>query len=450
MKIHTPRIILSGTSSGCGKTTVTCAVLSALVARGMKVSSFKCGPDYIDPMFHEKAIGTKGSNLDSFFYDDNTIRFLLARNSRDADICVIEGAMGFYDGRGIKTCEKSCYELSRTTNSPVVLIVNCKGMAYSVTALIRGFLEQKQDSGIVAVILNNVTKATAPLLAEAIEEQFRGRVKMLGYFPPMNDCVFESRHLGLITADEIGDIREKLNKLSVQAQESIDIDALISLANDAQALEYEDVAVTRFDAPVRIVVAMDRAFCFYYRDNLDLLESMGAKIVFFSPIYDRSLPECDGLYLGGGYPELYKAELSKNHSMRRSIKAALKEGLPCIAECGGFMYLTESIDGADMADVLPGRCENKGKLVRFGYLTLTAKRDNMLCRAGAKINVHAFHHYDAQYIGDGFEAQKSNGIKWGCVFATDSLYAGYPHLPFYSNTDFAKNFYLACLAKKEA
>lgn len=445
---HIPRLILSGTSSGCGKTTLTCAVLEALATRRMRVSSFKCGPDYIDPMFHEKAIGIRSSNLDSFFYDDNTLRFLIAQNANETDISVIEGAMGFYDGRGIKTCEKSCYEIAVATRSPVVLVINCKGMAYSVTALIRGFLAQRSDNGIAGVILNNVSQSTASLLTQAIGEQFGERVRVFGFLPPMKDCAFESRHLGLITADEIHDIREKLQKLALQAEQSVDIDGLIALAKSALAFEYDEIPIKRFERPARIAVAMDRAFCFYYRDNLELLERMGAELMYFSPIIDKKLPECDGLYLGGGYPELYTTKLTDNASMRSSVRSALGSGLPCIAECGGFMYLTQAIDGMPMAGFLPGTCESKGKLVRFGYLTLTANSDNMLCRAGESVNAHAFHYYDAENIGGGFRALKSNGAQWDCAFTSNTLYAGYPHLPFYSNLHFAENFYAACINKE--
>ncbi|MDD6047008.1 MAG: cobyrinic acid a,c-diamide synthase, partial [bacterium] len=219
-----PRILFAGVSSGCGKTTVTCAVLQALVNRGLRLHSFKCGPDYIDPMFHERAIGAKGSNLDLFFYDDNTVRCLLAENALGTDVSILEGVMGYYDGRGVKTMEKSTYEIAKETDTPAVLIVNGKGMSFSVTAVIRGFLSMVADSCIRGVILNNVSAPTYALLKEAILEQFGGMVKPLGFLPPMKDCAFESRHLGLVTAGEIADVREKLQRLAAQAEQSIDLD----------------------------------------------------------------------------------------------------------------------------------------------------------------------------------------------------------------------------------
>lgn len=444
-----PRILFAGVSSGCGKTTVTCAVLQALVNRGIRTHAFKCGPDYIDPMFHERVIGTPGSNLDLFFYDENTVRLLLAKNAEKADVSILEGVMGYYDGRRIKTHEKSTYELARTTDTPAVLVVNGRGMAFSVTAIIRGFLNTVAESGIRGVILNNVSAPTYGILREAILEQFGGAVRPLGFLPPMPDCAFESRHLGLITAGEVADIRTKLNRLAAQAEKSIDLDGLLALARESAPVRFFSVPVRRFEEPVRIAVAMDHAFCFYYRDNLDLLREMGAELHMFSPLTDEALPACDALYLGGGYPELYLEQLSGNSSMLQSIRAALAGGLPCIAECGGFMYLTQAIEGIPMVGVLPGTCENQGKLTRFGYVTLTARRDNLLCRAGEQIRAHEFHHYDATELGNTFRAERGYGQPWECVVGTNRLYAGYPHLPFYANLQFAENFYRAAVAYKQ-
>ena len=198
-------------------------------------------------------------------------------------------------------------------------------------------------------------------------------------------------------------------------------------------------------APVRIGVARDNAFCFYYEDSLGLLRTVGAELVPFSPLSDSALPAgLDGLYLGGGYPELYAAQLSENRSMCSSVRAALEAGLPCIAECGGFMYLTQSIAGHAMAGVLSGSCFDAGKLTRFGYATLTAQRDSMLFAAGEQIPAHEFHHWDAEQTGDTFTAAKPFGRSWPCVFATDTLYAGYPHFHFYANPSFAVRFLDAC------
>jgi len=200
---------------------------------------------------------------------------------------------------------------------------------------------------------------------------------------------------------------------------------------------------------IRLAVARDNAFCFYYEDSLDAVREMGGELVPFSPIADGALPEnIDGLYLGGGYPELYAKELGENASMRASVCAALERGVPCIAECGGFMYLTEAIGDEPMAGFLPGTCFDTGKLTRFGYVTLRAKKDNLLCRAGGKIAAHEFHHWDCTCPGDAFAAEKPTGRRWECAVASDTLYAGYPHFHFYSNLEFLYSFYDACIKEK--
>ena len=444
VSVQLPRVLFAGVSSGCGKTTVTCAVLQALVNRGMRVHAFKCGPDYIDPLFHEKVIGAKGSNLDLFFYDSNTLRYLAGKHAGSADVAVIEGVMGYYDGSR-KSSEKSTYEIAGETRSPVILVVNGKGMAFSVTAVIRGFLETVQDNRICGVIFNQISPSSYKLLKEIVEEQFGEKIRVFGYLPDMKECSFESRHLGLVTAEEITDIKDKLNRLAGAAEQCMDLDALLELAGKSEPLEYEPLTIPRKES-VRIGVALDRAFCFYYRDNLELLTEMGAQLCYFSPLADKKLPECDALYLGGGYPELYLPVLSENKSMRDDVKRAIASGFPCIAECGGYMYLTEEIEGFPMVGALPGRCENKGRLVRFGYVTLTAQKDNLFCRAGETISAHEFHHYDVSEAGDAFLARKSGGASWECVCGNGSLYAGYPHLPFYANPDFAEHFYDRAIA----
>ncbi len=449
MKKKIARVLFAGTNSGCGKTTVTCAVLQALVNRQLKVGAFKCGPDYIDPMFHSKIIGAKSGNLDLFFLGENTMKYLFAKNSEGCDISVIEGVMGYYDGLGISSTESSTYEAARVSESPTVLIVNAKGASLSILASIKGFLEFRSDSGISGVILNCCTEGTYRILAGEIEKAFAGAVKPLGFMPTVPESIFESRHLGLVTAQEISDLKEKMQILAEKAEQCIDIDGLIALSDSAPEINFEAVKPEVFNEPVRIAVARDKAFCFYYEDSLEALRESGAEIVPFSPLSDQALPgDIDGLYLGGGYPELYKEELSANREMLCSIKEAIDGGLPCIAECGGFMYLLQDIEGVKMVGALKGGCHNTGKLTRFGYVTLTASKDNMLCKKGESIKAHEFHHYDADVPGDSFTCEKGNGRAWPAVIATDSLYAGYPHFHFYSNLNFAANFYKACQRRK--
>ncbi len=450
MEVPIPRILLAGTNSGCGKTTVTCAVLQALVNRKLKVGAFKCGPDYIDPMFHSRIIGAKSRNLDLFFFDDNTLRYLLMKNSEGCDVSILEGVMGYYDGLSLTTAKASTYEVAKTTASPVVLVVNAKGLSLSILAIIQGFLALYPDNHIQGVILNQCTPMTYPALREAIERQFEGRIKPLGFLPAMPDCVLGSRHLGLITAGEVKDLREKMQKLAAQAEQTIDLDALLQMSRNAPPVSCTSIVLPRQREPVRIAVARDQAFCFYYEDSLEALAEMGAELVPFSPMTDEKLPEhIQGLYLGGGYPELYGEQLSQNVTMLRSVRDALAAGLPCIAECGGFMYLTEAVGEYPMAGCLPGKSFDTGKLSRFGYVTLTAKEDCILCSAGTSIAAHEFHHWDCTHTGDAFTARKPSGKSWDCVIASQTLYAGYPHFHFYSNPDFAVHFYQQCLKEKK-
>ena len=444
--MKTPRLLLAGTSSGCGKTTVTCAILQALVNRGLKVGAFKCGPDYIDPMFHSRIIGAKSANLDLHFFSENTLKYLLQKNAADRDVSIIEGVMGYYDGLGLTTTRASSYEVAKVTDSPVVLVVNAKGASLSVLATVQGFLTFCPDSHIRGVILNQCTAMTYKALAKAIEDKLG--IRVLGYLPKLADCALESRHLGLVTAAEITDLKEKLQKLAHQAEKTIDLEGLLTLAKEAPPITCDPIALPKLE-PVRIAVAKDNAFCFYYADSLEALEEMGAEIIEFSPIHHKKLPEnIHGLYLGGGYPELYARQLSENKTMLESIRNALQKGLPCIAECGGFMYLTEAIGEYPMVGFLPGNCFDNGKLTRFGYVTLRAGMDNMLCKAGEQIPAHEFHHWDCTQPGSGFTAAKPTGKSWDCVAATDTLYAGYPHFHFYANPAFLKGFYDTCLKEK--
>lgn len=445
---NVPRILFAGTGSGCGKTTAVCGILQALVNRGIRTGAFKCGPDYIDPMFHSRIIGTKSSNLDPFFFDQNTLRLLLAENAEDCTISVIEGAMGYYDGAGLATSCASSWETAMLTNTPSILIVPAKGTAISLLAVIQGFLDFQTDSKIRGVILNRCTAMTYQGLADEIKRRFAGKVEPLGFLPEIPECTLESRHLGLITAAEVENLQEKMQVLAQYVEKYVCIDELLRLASEAPELEYHPIILERRE-PVRIAVARDKAFCFYYEDSLRMLEKLGGELVEFSPLYDSALPEnTHGLYLGGGYPELYAEALSQNTPMRSAVRQALQNGLPCIAECGGFMYLTEQIGPWPMAGFLPGKCWDNHKLTRFGYVVLKAETDNVLCRKGEEIRGHEFHHWDMEQPGEAFTAVKPSGRFWRCAYASDRFYAGYPHFHFYANPRFAENFYDACVKEK--
>ncbi len=453
--IEIPRIMIAAAGSGSGKTTVVCGLLQAFLNRGTNLASFKCGPDYIDPMFHTEALGVKSRNLDLFFCHEETVKYLLCKNAEGADLAVMEGVMGYYDGLAGKSTDASAYDLAVKTGTPVILIVDCKGMSVSIAALIKGFLEFRPDNQIKGVILNRL----APMLYEDVKEIIEKELQLevFGYLPVMKDCSLESRHLSLVTAKEIGNLKEILSRLAEQMEQTINLDRILTLAEVAPLVRREASPASEAMKhanedknsryPVRIAVAQDKAFCFYYQDNLELLQELGAEIVPFSPLEDQRLPRgISGLILGGGYPELYLEQLSCNKSMLADIKAAIGNGLPCIAECGGFMYLHETVKGTDgnsypLAGVIVGESYPTEKLTRFGYITLTAAEDNLLCDKGEQLRGHEFHYWDSTNTGAGMRAEKPlRRTAWDCVITEGNLWAGYPHIHFYSNPNAAIRF----------
>lgn len=455
MTFHRPRVLFAAPSSGAGKTTVTCAVLRALRRRGLCLSAFKCGPDYIDPMFHREVLGVPSTNLDLFLLGESTVRAILADRAQASDLSVLEGVMGYYDGIGL-TERASSYDLARAVQTPVILVVDGRGAALSLLAQVQGFLDFRPDHRIVGVIWNRLPPAQYPLLKERMEQTLG--VKALGFLPKMDDAVFENRHLGLVTAAEVEGLRQKLDALAEQAARTLDLDGILAAGQGAGPLLIDVPALPAAISPgVRVAVARDRSFCFYYEDSLKLLECLGARLCFFSPLTDSVLPPaCGGLLLGGGYPELYAAELEANASMRTSIREAVEGGMPCVAECGGFLYLHQSLEDADgrphqMAGALPLAGRRTGRLQRFGYATLTAKADNLLCKKGEQIPVHEFHYWQSSDDGSGFVAEKaSNGKTWPCIHASDTLFAGFPHLHFGSNPQGALRFLQRCKRYEEA
>ena len=449
-KTSYPRLMLAAGSSGSGKTLLTCGLLKALKNRGLKVAAFKCGPDYIDPMFHSKVLHTHSTNLDTFFTDEDTTRYLFAQNAMDSDLSLMEGVMGYYDGLGGISLQASAYDLARVTQTPVVLVVNTKGMSLSVLAYCKGFLEYQKDSRIQGVILNRMSAALYPQVKERIEKEIG--LHVYGYVPDVADCVIESRHLGLVLPGEVNRLQEKLQDLSLILEQTLEMDALLALAKKApdmsapmpkalkklyQCPEFQKLHL----AKPRIAVARDEAFCFIYKDNLRLLQSMGAKLIEFSPIHDVKLPEgISGLLLYGGYPELYARQLSENTSMLADIRRRIKDGLPCMAECGGFMYLHRSMEDMQgkkwpMAGVIDGEAYKTDHLGRFGYIELEP----------GKLRGHEFHYFDSTNCGESFTARKPlRGRSWKCIHRTENLMAGFPHLYYYANPQIALDFCVKC------
>ncbi len=429
------RIMITGTHSGCGKTTVTCALLKALQARGFSPTAFKCGPDYIDPMFHRHSIGVPSYNLDPFFCQAEQLNNRIAQYA--GDISLLEGAMGYYDGIGPEGyC--STYDVAHQTRTPAVLVIDIKGMYTSAGAVLQGFLNFKNPSGIQGVIFNN---ASPQLYAGLTSIAAKTGVKPLGFLPRESQVTIASRHLGLVSAGEINDIEEKLTLLGTLAEEYIDMEGLLALSASAPELEASPPDI-RSRGPVRIAVARDKAFCFMYEENLELLTALGGEIVFFSPLDDTALPDdIGGLYLGGGYPELHLEALSQNTAMLEAINRAIQDGMPTIAECGGFLYLHDRLDDFPLARVIHAQAYKTHKLSRFGYVTLHAQQDNLLGSAGDSIRAHEFHYYESTDSGADFVAQKPwSDRNWPCIHTTPTLYAGFPHLYLEANPVFAQNF----------
>lgn len=453
MKIK--RFMIAAPKSGSGKTMITCALLQLLKDNGKNVSSYKCGPDYIDPMFHKKVLGVPSKNLDTFFTDEKTTVQLFLDKRADGDFAVLEGVMGLYDGLGGIYEQGSSYHLAKVTQTPIILVVDAKGMGKSVLALIAGFLQYDTQHLIKGVLFNRMSKGYYDIIKPLIEKELS--VKVVGYFPEQKDIGLSSRHLGLVMPDELADIKEQLDELAGRLKKTIDLDMLLDIAVEAEEItkttNTEQMQIQNQNNTVNIAVAMDEAFCFYYEDNLRLLEKCGAKLQYFSPLHDTKLPDnCDALLLGGGYPELYAKELSENLSMRNSIKTAFKTGLPTVAECGGFMYLHTYIhniceEDADaqnyvfgMTGALDSECHFKGKLVRFGYIELEEKHNNFL-PTDEKIRAHEFHYYDSTDNGaDCIATKPATGRSYDCVISHDNYWLGFPHLFYPSNPHFAESF----------
>ena len=442
------RLLLAAPRSGSGKTLLTCALLEALTRRGKKIRSFKCGPDYIDPMFHEKVLGIPSRNLDLYFTGEEETRALFLKEDQ-YDISVIEGVMGLYDGLAGISEEASSYHLATVLRAPILLIVNARGMGRSVLAEIAGFLSMDHEKRIRGVILNQVSKPFYESIAPLVERELG--IAVLGYFPLKKGLEWESRYLGLKLPEEIQGIREKVAEAAGLLEETAELDRILEIADaESGAHPLEAQRFPWLEAPkegtakVKVGVAMDEAFCFYYEDNFRLLQNAGAELIPFSPLRDARLPSgIQGMLLGGGYPELFAKELSVNAAFRRSVREALEAGMPSLAECGGFMYLHDEIRNADgiawpMAGALRGTCRDTGKLVRFGYAQFRMPN-------GLRVKGHEFHYYDSSACGEDCEAEKPiSGKSWRCGYFSENRFWSFGHLYYPSEPQFVNWFVDQC------
>ena len=445
IQVNTPRVMFAATRSGSGKTTVTCGVLAALKKQNIKVQAYKCGPDYIDPMFHRTVLGIDTGNLDTFFADADAIGRILARDTKDAELIVMEGVMGYYDGVGGATTMASSYELSKVTKTPVVLIVDAKGASVTLAAIIRGIMEYKKDSRIVGVILNRVSPMFYSRIKHVIETECG--IPVLGYLPEDASFAVPSRHLGLLQPDEMQKQRDWVETVAKAARKTIDIDGILEIAAQAEMLQIQkatgETEKSKFPAGYRIGVARDAAFSFYYRENLRMLEDMGATLVYFSPLTDAHVSEVDALIFGGGYPELYAKQLYENQSMLASVWQALEAGMPCHAECGGFLYLGKSLADAEgnvyeMVGFLDGAGFRTERLQRFGYVELAPQEADAFA-VNTVLRGHEFHYWDSTDCGDACLAWKplSKQKTYPCMVKKKGTFAGFPHL-YYAG---AENFF---------
>ena len=436
------QFLLAAPRSGSGKTTMTCALLMALKRRGCAPCAFKSGPDYIDPMFHRAVLGVESRSLDLFFSAPETVRALYARGAAGHGAAVCEGAMGFYDGLGGVSDRASAWHLADTLGLSVLLVVEPKGQSLTLAAELNGLKNFRTPSHIAGILLNNCTARMHALLAPMLEKETG--LPVLGFLPKLPEAVIGSRHLGLYTAAEVENLQQKLALLADAVEEHIDWPRLLALCEkEPPALPVQPETPP---ARVRIAVAQDEAFCFTYAETLEAFRDAGAEVVFFSPLRDTALPEnIGGLYLPGGYPELHARELSENTSLLREIKQKIESGLPTAAECGGFLYLGQSLTDAEgqswpMAGVLPGEAKDAGRLVRFGYAALSADSDSMLFRAGESFPIHEFHHWDSTANGTALAAKKPvGGAEWRCGSVNEHFYAGFPHL-YWAGTPLPQRF----------
>lgn len=461
-----PGVLIAAPSSGSGKTITACGLMAAFGQMGKNIRACKCGPDYIDPMFHRTVLGIKSENLDLFFSSKEELREIYQGYGNGADLVITEGVMGYYDGISFGSTNGSAWDTAGALELPVILVVPCRGMASSVLALLHGFLEYKKDSHIRGIILNRISPMLYPRMKEMLENGLKKmghpEIQILGFLPEKACFRLESRHLGLVTPQELTGLKKQLQEAGQTITETVDLAQILEIAAQAETWTGENqiAQISQSDQiesngnirqKVRVAVARDAAFCFYYKENMKLMEQTGCELVPFSPLEDEALPEgCGGLILGGGYPELYGARLEVNEGLRREIREKIADGMPCLAECGGFQYLQDSLTDAEgrsyrMAGVISSESSNQGRLVRFGYVTIEAEQDGAFLKKGEQIRAHEFHHWDSTDNGKSCLAVKPDGKRsWQCIHMNGNLMAGYPHLYYRSYPKLVERYVKAC------
>lgn len=440
------KIIIAGTSSGVGKTTITCGIMRALKNLGYDVAPFKIGADYIDTTYHKLATANTSSNLDEFMLEKNTIKKIFMKNMKDKDIAVIEGVMGLFDGYQDRYDYCSTSSMSKILNSPIILVIDAGKMATSISAIVKGFLEFDKDVNIKGIILNNVsTQNHYNILKSSINNI--SDVVVLGHIPKLSDISITSRHLGLKLASEDEENEEKIQKMAKTIQENIDMKALIDISK-SEDLYYKEDEIKKY-YELKLAVAMDKAFNFYYKEGLEEFEKRGVKLLYFDTFNDRNLPDCHGVYIGGGYPEIHVKELSKNKSLMQDIRQKSTQNMPIYAECGGLMYLGKNIkideEKYEMCGIFQGQSKMSSRLQRFGYCIAKSKYDTIITKKGEEIRGHEFHHSQFETSEDtAFDLQKQMYDKsykiWSGGYISNNTLASYLHIHFSSNPKIVENF----------
>ncbi|KYG36268.1 cobyrinate a,c-diamide synthase [Priestia endophytica] len=444
------RLVVAGTGSGVGKTTLTIGLMSAFKKKGYTVQGFKCGPDYIDPTYHTAVTRRVSRNIDSWMLPHDTVKEIVKRNSEDADISIIEGVMGFYDGKSPLDNRGTTAEISVLTNSPVLLVVNCASMARSAAAIVKGFQMMWEEPNIVSVIANNVgSEGHYKLVKKAIEQECG--IPVVGYVKRNESLSIPERHLGLVPSIERGELHSYFNELGDLISETVNLEALYKLA-ETEVLDVENPKLLAKDPVVKIAVARDKAFNFYYEENLELLKANGAEIIEFSPLNGESVPSnVQGLYIGGGFPEEFANELSSQEKVKESFKDAISSGMPTLAECGGFMFLADSIETTSgeihkMVGVVPGRVKMQKKRAALGYREIKGSEGNYLLDGGLEAKGHEFHY--STFEGDeeftpAYETKGMRGVKKE-GYMKGNLLAGYTHFHFGSCPQVVKKWIAKC------
>ncbi len=456
-----PRLVIAGVQSGVGKTTLSLGLMKAFCNRGLIVQPFKVGPDYIDPGLHFQACGRKSHNLDNWMGTEEVVRSVFCKNAVNADISIIEGVMGLFDGVKNGRIKGSTADVAMLFKAPVVLVVDVQGMAQSCVALVKGFMDYEPQLNIAALVLNNAGDYHQTVLKKHLEEELG--IQVLGCLSRRDEIKMPARHLGLLPAEENHELRNAIDHMAGLVEQHLNLDALINLAQQAEDLDIGK-AVSAQSKPnrdgaikIRIGVAQDAAFSFYYQDSLDYLEELGAQIVYFSPLNDRSLPAVDGIYLGGGFPEMFLPQLTANGSMLKSIREAHQLSLPFYAECGGLLYLSDTITDFEGrtwpgAGIVPVQASMSKSLKGLGYVEARAKSDSNLANKDDVLRGHEFHYSQVTGLAVDHAAYYLSGGKGkeGRLdgYVQNNLLASYVHLHLRSNPSAAANFMNACYRAK--